>query len=65
MNDTQLDFEFKTGGDKKYEVDGIRNSAVYARESARQLPELYYLVSGKSYPEEENTWEPASEIQHL
>ena len=63
----QLDFEFEAGNnkDKEYEVDGIWNSAVYARESARQLPELYYLVSWKSYPEEENTWEPASAIQHL
>ena len=38
---------------------------VYARESARQLPGLYYLVLWKSYPEEENTLEPASAIQHL
>ena len=65
MNDTQLNFEFEAGDDKEYEVDGIRDSAVYARESAGQLPGLYYLVSWKGYPEEENTWEPASAIQHL
>ena len=64
MNDTQLDFEFEAGDDKEYEVDGIRDSAIYARESAGQLPGLYYLVSWKDYPEEENTWEPALAIQH-
>ena len=65
VNDMQLDFKFEAGDDKEYEVDGIRDSAVYARESAGQLPGLYYLVSWKGYPEEENTWEPASAIQHL
>ena len=65
MNDTQLNFEFEAGDDKEYEVDGIRDSAVYARESAGQLPGLYYLVSWKGYPEEENTWEPTLAIQHL
>ena len=55
VNDTKLNFEFEAGDDKEYEVDGIRDSAVYARESAEQLPGLYYLVSWKGYPEEENT----------
>ena len=58
VNDTQLDFEFEAGDDKdkEYEVDGIWDSAVYAKESATgQLPGLYYLVSWKGYPEEENT----------
>ena len=66
MNNTQLDFEFEAGDDKEYKVDGIRDSAVYARELAiRQLPGLYYLVLWESYPEEENTWEPVSAIQHF
>ena len=55
MNDTQLNFEFEAGNNKEYEVDGIRDSAVYARESAGQLPGLYYLVLWKGYPEEKNT----------
>ena len=40
--------------------------AVYARESeSGHLPDLYYLVSWKSYPEEEETWELASAVEHL
>ena len=50
VNDMQLNFEFEAGNNKEYEVDGIRDSAVYARESAGQLPGLYYLVSWKGYP---------------
>ena len=42
MNNIQLEFE--AGNDKKYEVNGIWDSTVYAKELARQLPELYYLV---------------------
>ena len=62
-NATELD----AGNDKsgEYEVEVIRDSAVYARESAGHLPGLYYLVSWKGYPEEEYTWEPASAVQHL
>ena len=65
MNDTQLNFEFKAGNDKECKVESIWDSVVYARESAGQLPGLYYLVSWKGYPEEENTWEPTLAIQHL
>ena len=61
---TQLDFE--AGDDKEYEVEGIRDSAVYAMESeAGHLPGLYYLVNWKGYPEEENMWGPALAMQHL
>ena len=55
VNDMQLDFEFEAGNGKEYKVDGIRDSVVYVRESTRQLPGLYYLVSWKGYPKEENT----------
>ena len=57
MNDTQLNFEFEVGDDKEYEVEGIQDSAVYIRKSAKQLPGLYYLVLWKGYPKEENIWE--------
>ena len=40
----------------EYKVEAIRDSEVYTRESeSGYLPGLYYLVSWKGYPEEENT----------
>ena len=58
--------ELDAGDKGEYEVKAIRDSAVYARESeSGHLPGLYYLVSWKGYPKEENTWEPASAVQHL
>ena len=61
--------ELDAGGDEggKYDVEAICDSAVYARESesGHHLPGLYYLVFWKGYPEEENTLEPASAVQHL
>ena len=59
----ELDASDNEGGE--YEVEAIRDSAVYARGPAGHLPGLYYLVSWKGYPEEENTWEPYSAVQHL
>ena len=59
--------ELDAGDDsREYEVEAIQDSAVYARESkSGHLLGLYYLVSWKRYPEEENTWEPASVVQHF
>ena len=58
--------EFEAGNNGKYEVEGIRNSAVYAKESvAGHLPGLYYLISWNGYPKEENIWEPALAVEHL
>ena len=52
-NATELDAGEDSG---EYEVEAIRDSAVYARESeSGHLPGLYYLVFWKGYPEEENT----------
>ena len=52
--------EFETGNSKKYEVEAIWNSAVYANKAKGHLPGLYYLVAWKKYSEEENTWESLS-----
>lgn len=47
---TQLEFE--ASDNEKYEVEVIRNNAVYTRESeAGYLPALYYLVNWKGYLE--------------
>ena len=45
VNDMQLEFE--AGKNKEYKVDGIWNSVVHTKKSARQLSRLYYLISWK------------------
>ena len=59
--------KFEAGSDgEEYEVEGIWDSAVYEKKSAADhLPGFYYQISWKSNLEEENTWEPASAVQHL
>ena len=57
--------EFEPGDDKEYEIEAIRDSAVYAKEADGHLPGLYYLVAWKGYPKEENTWELSSAVMHL
>ena len=60
---TQLEFDAGNNGD---EVEAIRDSMVFAKKSeAGQSPGLYYLISWKEYPEEDNIWEPSSAVQHL
>ena len=50
----------------EYKVKAIWDSVVYAIESeSGHLPGFYYLVSWKGYPEEKNTWDPASTVKHL
>ncbi len=65
VNETIFQLQFEQGDSGGYEVKAIWNSAIYARESKGELPGLYYLVLWKSYPKEENTWEPGSIVQHL
>ena len=58
--------EFQDDSDKEYKVEAICDSAVYTNESeSGHLTGLYYVVSEKGYPEENNTWEPASAVKHL
>ena len=43
-----MQLEFEAGNNKEYEIDGIWNNAVYAKESTTsQLSGLYYLVFWK------------------
>ncbi len=58
--------ELDEGNSKEYEIEAICDSEVYTKKLDNgQLPGLYYLISWKGYPKEENTWEPASTILHL
>ncbi len=57
--------EFEVGDNKEYEIEVIIDSAIYGQQANNQIPSLYYLVSWKSYLEEENTWEPSSIVIHL
>ncbi len=48
--------EFEAEDDKEYEVETIIDSAMYDQQiNNSQMPDFYYLISWKSYPEEENT----------
>ena len=61
----QLEFEAGSNN-KKYKVEGICKSAVYARElKASYLLGLYYLISCKDYSKDENTQESTLIVQHL
>ena len=62
---SEPDPEFDVGNNKEYEVKAIIDSAVYTKKAEGHLLGLYYLVSWKSYPEEESTWEPFSAVMYL
>ena len=66
MNERVKELELEAGDSKKYKVEAIWDSVVYASKSeSGWLADLYYLVMWKGYPEEENIWESSSTIQHL
>ena len=67
MNELFLEPEpnFDVGNNKKYEVEAIIDSAIYAKEAEKHLPGLYYLVFWKGYPEEKGIWGPFSTVIHL
>ncbi len=56
LPEPEKNVEFDARGNKKYEIEAIIDSAVYGQQAnSNQMPGLYYLVSWKWYPEEENT----------
>ena len=58
--------EFEDDDMQEYEVECIRDSAVYAKEAEDGRPAgLYYLVHWKGYPDAEDTWEPVAGVKHL
>ncbi len=65
LPEPEKEFDFEAGDNKEYEVKVMIDNAVYDQQANDQMPGLYYLVLWKSYPEEENTWEPSSAVIHL
>ena len=57
VDENMTELEFDAGHSEEYEVEAIRDSAVYAKESESHLLGLYYLIAWKDYSEEENTRE--------
>lgn len=57
MDKTTSWIEFKNDNNKEYEVEAICNSKVYNNKSEGYLLGLYYLISWKGYPEEQNKQE--------
>ena len=47
--------EFEPSDNKKYKIEAIQDSAVYAKEADGHLSGLYYLVAWKDYSDEKNT----------
>ncbi len=55
LPEPKKELEFEARSKKEYEVEVIINSAVDGQQVNDQMPDLYYLVSWKGYPKEENT----------
>lgn len=54
--------KFEVGYKEKYSPGEIWDSAIKGNDEKCYLPELYYLVYRKSYPEEDDNWKPASAV---
>ena len=61
----ESELEIDASNHKKYKVEIIKDSIVYAKETKRHLPGLYHLISLKGYLKEESTWKPFSMVMHL
>ena len=66
MSKKILELDAGNKDSEEYKVEVIQDSAVYGNKlESGHLLGFYYLVVWKSYPEEENTWEPLSTVHHL
>ena len=66
MSKEILELDISNDNSKEYKVEAIWDSAVYANKlESGHLQGLYYLVTKKGYPKEENTWVSLSAVQNL
>lgn len=61
----KLELELDVKKNKEYEVETIKDSAVYVKAVKSQLLKVYYLVSWIDYLKDKSIWEPASAVLHL
>ena len=52
-----MELDASNKNSSKYQVEIIRNSAIYAKKTISYLLKLYYLVFWKNYLKKENIWE--------
>ena len=63
VNQRVTELELEARNSKKYKVEAICDSAVYASKSrSGELPGLYYLVEWKKYLKKENTYKSLSAV---
>ncbi len=65
LPEPEKELKFEARDNKEYEVKVIIDSAAYGQQANDQMLGLFYLVLWKSYPEEENIWEPSLAVIHL
>lgn len=64
MNKVTFPIEFESDSNgKEDQIEAIYDNEVYSKKSEKwRSLGLYYLISWKSYPQEENIWETALAI---